>query len=135
MKNSECSKEKIINAYYNQATNKDTFEHISSCEECSKYYQDLVSTGEKMNVFNETDNLQNTSAAKQIVNIHLLRVERKRIFREAIFFALIGTASLGITYGTMIAFDYRAVLIFYLIVFINLPVLLLPAILKRKELI
>jgi len=135
MRNSDCSKEKIINAYYYQSTNKETMEHISSCEECSKYYQDLVSIGERMNLLSKTDNSPDTFVAKRILNIHLSSTERKKIYREAIFFALTGFSLIGGLYGGMIAFDYRAVLIFYLIVFINLPVLLLPAILKRKELI
>ena len=135
MKNNNCSKEKIIEAYYNQSIKKDTLDHIDSCKECSKYYQELVNLGGKINVLNKIDTSSDTFAVRQIVNKHLSIREQKKILREAVLFALTGLSLLGGIYGTMIAFDYRAVLAFYLIIFINLPVLLLPAILKRKELI
>jgi len=90
---------------------------------------------EKMEVLNRIDCSPNPFVVKRIVNIHLSKKERKKVIREAMFFALTGFALLGGIYGTMISFDYKMVLAFYLIIFINLPVLLLPAILIRKDLI
>ncbi|MGE5329306.1 MAG: hypothetical protein ACM3KR_07355 [Deltaproteobacteria bacterium] len=135
MKNNDCSKEKIVEAYYAQSTNHDALKHINSCEECSKYYQDLVAAGEKMNTLNMADNYTDTFAVKKIVNIHLARKQKKRIIREAVLFSLFGLVFLGGLYWAMITINYMAALIFYLIIFINLPILLLPVILKRKELL
>lgn len=137
MQKNNCSKQKIIDSYYNhdQTTDKDILKHISACDECSRYYQDLISMGKKIDALKSTDCPVNTFAVKKIVNVHLSKQKGKKLLYETIAFGGISAALLITVYGVMAAFNYKAALGFYLILFINLPILLLPAILKRKELL
>lgn len=133
MKNRDCSKEKVLDAYYNETKDEYILKHIESCAECGKFYDSLKSTGNKMELFNNVVPTVNPFTVKKIINTHLAEREKRRIMQESLGFFLGSSAFITIFYGTIIAYDFRYAAVFYLLIFSIMPFLLIPAVLKRKE--
>lgn len=135
MKNNNCSKRRIIDAYYSEAKDKEVLEHIEKCSECARFYDDLKNMGEKMDLINNTGQSPNPFSVNRIISTHLAQREKRRIIREAFAFFLTSSVVLGILCGTVIVYDLKFAAASYLLIFLLMPFLLIPAVIKRKEII
>lgn len=79
MKKNSCSKQKIIDAYYNEAEDEGILEHIKNCKECAVYYENLKAVGEKMDLMKDIDQPVNPFAVNRIVNVHLAGKEKEEL--------------------------------------------------------
>lgn len=133
MKKNSCSKQKIIDAYYNEAEDEGILEHIKNCKECNMYYEKLKNAGKKMDLIKNIDEPVNPFAVNKIINVHLSGKEKRKVIREALGFFLGSSAFIGTLFGAVLAYDFKYAAAIYLSIFLIMPFLLIPAVLRRKE--
>jgi len=130
MSKEKCCKEKIVGMFYKETVDNSIIEHITVCNNCAKYYKELAEASKKLEILNQPSE-SNFFAVKRIVNLHLAKKERQKYFREAIWFAAFSFFALSSCYATLLAIDFKAVIIFQLLILFTLPIVLLPILLKR----
>ena len=121
----------LIDEFYDKKLETYINEHIENCSECMEFRNKLYAASQKLDIL-EMENIAMPADLFNIINAaENIKVEKKKKF-EICFFVL---ASFGILIpfvGLGLYFGMRILLYMQLILYFNIPLVLIPLIINRK---